>query len=51
MDVASKIDHTMLKADASSATIRRYCQEAREHGFASVCVNSNRSRRLPSRFT
>ena len=40
MDVASKIDHTMLKADASSATIRRYCQEARAHGFASVCVNS-----------
>ena len=34
------IDHTMLKADASSETIRRYCREAKEHGFASVCVNT-----------
>lgn len=40
MDVASYIDHTMLKADATSATIKRYCQEAKDHGFASVCVNS-----------
>ncbi len=34
------IDHTMLKADASSETIKRYCREAKEHGFASVCVNT-----------
>ena len=34
------IDHTMLKADATAETITRYCGEAREHGFASVCVNS-----------
>ena len=34
------IDHTMLKADTSSETIRRYCREAKEHGFASVCVNT-----------
>lgn len=40
MNVAKTIDHTMLKADATTETIRRYCKEAREHGFASVCVNT-----------
>lgn len=40
MDIAKKIDHTMLKADADAATITRYCQEAAKHEFASVCVNS-----------
>ena len=40
MGIAHKIDHTMLKADASRETIVRYCKEAREHKFASVCVNS-----------
>ena len=40
MNIAGMIDHTMLKADASSETIRRYCREAKEHGFASVCVNT-----------
>ncbi len=40
MDLASKIDHTMLKADCSSKDIERYCEEARQHRFASVCVNS-----------
>lgn len=40
MDIAKMIDHTMLKADAATETIKRYCQEAREQGFASVCVNS-----------
>lgn len=40
MSIAKKIDHTMLKADASRETIIRYCKEAKEYGFASVCVNS-----------
>ncbi|MBS5388798.1 MAG: deoxyribose-phosphate aldolase [Clostridiales bacterium] len=40
MNIAKKIDHTMLKADSTKETIIRYCQEAREHGFASVCVNT-----------
>lgn len=40
MDIAKKIDHTMLKADAATQTITRYCKEALEYGFASVCVNS-----------
>lgn len=40
MNIAKKIDHTMLKADATTETIKRYCEEAKEYGFASVCVNS-----------
>ena len=37
--LAPLIDHTLLKPEASEAELRRYCAEAREHGFASVCVN------------
>lgn len=40
MSIANKIDHTMLKPEATSDVIRQYCEEAKEHGFASVCVNS-----------
>ncbi len=40
MSIANMIDHTMLKADAGAEIIRRYCQEAKEYGFSSVCVNS-----------
>lgn len=40
MGIEKMIDHTMLKADASRDTIIRYCNEAKEHGFASVCVNT-----------
>ena len=38
--LAPLIDHTILKPDATDADIRRFCAEARQHGFASVCVNS-----------
>ena len=38
-NVAGMIDHTLLKADATEAQIAKLCQEAKEHGFASVCVN------------
>ena len=38
-NVAGMIDHTLLKADATEARIAKLCQEAKEHGFASVCVN------------
>jgi deoxyribose-phosphate aldolase len=41
-DLARHIDHTLLKADASAADIRRLCEEAREHHFWSVCVNGSR---------
>ncbi len=37
--LAGLIDHTLLKADATEADIRKLCEEAREHRFASVCVN------------
>lgn len=39
-DLAGRIDHTLLTATATPDDIRRICSEAREHGFASVCVNS-----------
>jgi deoxyribose-phosphate aldolase len=42
MEIAGKIDHTMLKADATAETVKRYCEEAKKYGFASVCVNSGR---------
>ncbi len=35
---ASLIDHTLLKADAGERSIIRLCDEARTHGFATVCV-------------
>ena len=33
-------DHTILKADAKKEAVRKICEEAKEYGFASVCVNS-----------
>ncbi len=39
-DVAKLIDHTLLKPEAKYADIDRLCDEAREYGFASVCVNA-----------
>lgn len=40
MSLAGMIDHTLLKADATRAQVERLCDEAVEHGFASVCVNT-----------
>ncbi len=37
--VASLIDHTLLKPEADRAAVAQLCQEAREFGFASVCIN------------
>ncbi len=39
-DVAQYIDHTLLKADATSVQIDTLCGEAREYRFHSVCVNT-----------
>ncbi|MFC0273185.1 deoxyribose-phosphate aldolase [Metabacillus herbersteinensis] len=39
MNNAKMIDHTLLKADATKEQIVELCAEARENGFASVCVN------------
>ena len=38
-DLAKTIDHTLLKPDATGEQIIELCREAREFGFASVCVN------------
>jgi deoxyribose-phosphate aldolase len=37
--IASLIDHTILKPEATRADVVRVCREARQYGFASVCVN------------
>lgn len=38
-NIASFIDHTILKPDATQAQIIQLCAEAKENQFASVCVN------------
>jgi deoxyribose-phosphate aldolase len=38
-ELARRIDHTLLKADASQEQVEKLCGEARRHGFATVCVN------------
>lgn len=38
-ELAKLIDHTLLKPEATPEAIDRLCAEAREYGFASVCVN------------
>lgn len=37
--VASMIDHTVLKPDATREEIEKLCEEARRYLFASVCIN------------
>lgn len=39
MDLAKYIDHTLLSPDATQEDVDTLCAEAREYGFASVCVN------------
>jgi deoxyribose-phosphate aldolase len=39
-EIASLIDHTILKPDATREDILKVCAEARQYGFASVCVNA-----------
>lgn len=38
-ELASLIDHTLLKPEATPQQIERICAEARDYHFASVCVN------------
>ncbi|WP_444659750.1 deoxyribose-phosphate aldolase [Caproiciproducens sp. R2] len=40
MELETYIDHTLLKPNATKGQIETLCKEAREHHFASVCVNS-----------
>ncbi|MGE7090861.1 deoxyribose-phosphate aldolase [Lysinibacillus sp. NPDC048646] len=39
LNYASIIDHTLLKAEATKEQIEKLCAEAKQFGFASVCVN------------
>ena len=38
-ETAVLIDHTLLKPDATAEQVTQLCAEARDYGFASVCVN------------
>lgn len=39
MNLAKYIDHTILKPETTKEEVIKVCQEAKEHGFFSVCVN------------
>jgi deoxyribose-phosphate aldolase len=39
-DIAHLIDHTNLKPEATFDDIKKLCDEAKQYGFYSVCVNS-----------
>ena len=39
MNYAKYIDHTILKPEATEEQVITLCNEAKEYGFASVCVN------------
>lgn len=36
---AKLFDHTILKADATKEAVKKVCDEAKQYGFMSVCVN------------
>jgi deoxyribose-phosphate aldolase len=48
-DLARYIDHTLLRPDATAADVDELCDEAREFGFAAVCVNPTWVRRCAQR--
>ena len=48
-DLAGLIDHTLLKPDATTEEIDALCDEAREFGFAAVCINPYWVRRAADR--
>ena len=39
--LASMIDHTLLKPDATQVELAKVCSEAKDYHFATVCVNSS----------
>lgn len=39
VNIANMIDHTLLKPEATKEQIVQLCAEAKQYGFASVCVN------------
>ena len=38
-EILKRVDHTLLKADATKADILRICNEAMENNTASICIN------------
>lgn len=48
MDFNKYFDHTILKADATSEDVNRVVREALQYNFASVCVNSGRTKQVSS---
>jgi len=40
-DIASIIDHTLLKPEATANDITKVCKEAMEYNFKSVCINTH----------
>ncbi|TXK74581.1 deoxyribose-phosphate aldolase [Paenibacillus sp. N3.4] len=38
-EIARKIDHTLLKPDATKDEIIKVCSEAKQYNFATVCIN------------
>ncbi len=50
-DLASRIEHTLLKAEATPAQIDKLCDEAIEHNFHGVCVNPIYVAQAAKRFT
>ena len=39
MNISKFIDHTILKTNATREEVKKLCDEAKEYGFYSVCVN------------
>lgn len=39
LNYAKYMDHTVLKPDTVKSTVERFCNEAKQYHFASVCVN------------
>lgn len=39
MEINKYIDHTILKAEATTDKIKKLCQEAMEYKFKTVCLN------------
>ena len=42
MNLNQYIDHTLLSPNATASEIEKLCEEARDHKFFAVCVNSSR---------
>jgi len=38
-EIAKRIDHTILKADASSEQVRKVCDECKKFGFGMIAIN------------